>query len=241
MKSWIEANWLAPQNIRAITTLRSGGVSQGGFDSFNLADHVNDKIKHVQHNRQILADSLELPAKPYWLQQVHGNKVVKVDYSNHYQQADASFTDQKGWVCAILTADCLPVLLVSQDGTMIAAVHAGWRGLLSGIISHTVKALAKQNIIAWLGPAIGKECFEVGDEVKDQFVMKSAIYNVAFKQKDRQHYLLDIYQLAKLELATLGITEIYGSNFCTVTEDQRFYSYRRDGETGRMATLIWRD
>ena len=140
-----------------------------------------------------------------------------------------------------MTADCLPILLSSKDGGIIAALHAGWRGLLNGIISRTVKALGKQHLIAWLGPAIGANCFEVGTEVKDQFVSKSAMFNAAFTQNNQHHFLADIYQIARLELEALGITGVYGGGFCTVTDHQRFYSYRRDGETGRMATLIWRD
>ncbi len=241
MKHWIDADWPAAQNVHAITTLRSGGVSTNPFASLNVADHVHDEAENVRDNRKVITQMLNLPTEPVWLQQVHSNRVIQLTHNTADPQADASFTHQSGIVCAIVTADCLPILLSSKDGGIIAALHAGWRGLLNGIISRTVKALGKQHLIAWLGPAIGANCFEVGTEVKDQFVSKSAMFNAAFTQNNQHHYLADIYQIARLELKALGITGVYGGGFCTVTDHQRFYSYRRDGETGRMATLIWRD
>ncbi len=241
MKHWIEPDWPVAGNIHAASTLRSGGVSQGRFSSLNLADHVNDNISDVQENRQKIAELLALPADPVWLQQVHSNRVVNINQQTEVEAADASFTERAGVVCAVLTADCLPVLLASKDGSIICAIHAGWRGLLSGIISKAVNALNNKELIAWLGPAIGENCFEVGKEVKDQFIAKSTNYNKAFQQKSKQHYLANIYQIAGIELAGLGIYQVYGGGFCTVTDKQQFFSYRRDGETGRMATLIWRD
>ncbi len=241
MKHWIEPDWPVANNIHAATTLRSGGISQGRFSSLNLAYHVNDQTKNVRENRKIITKMLDIPAEPIWLEQIHSNRVVKINHKTGIERADASFTNLANTACIILTADCLPILLASTNGSIIAAIHAGWRGLLSGIISNTVTALGSNKLIAWLGPAIGANCFEVGKEVKDQFVAKSAIFNDAFKQKNQQHYLADIYQLATLELASLGITQVYGGGFCTVTDRQRFFSYRRDGKTGRMATLIWRD
>jgi YfiH family protein len=156
------------------------------------------------------------------------------------ETADASFTDQAGIVCVVLTADCLPVLVCSQDGQKIAAIHAGWRGLLAGIISNTIAAMQTSDVLVWLGPAIGPDCFEVGTEVREGFVEKSCAFASAFSAAKEGKWLADIYQLARIELANIGITRIYGGGFCTVTESNRFFSYRRDHVTGRMATLIWR-
>jgi YfiH family protein len=157
------------------------------------------------------------------------------------QQADAAYADESGVVCAVMTADCLPVLVCSTDGMQVAAIHAGWRGLLAGVIGNTVAAMQRQNLLVWLGPAIGPDCFEIGAEVRDAFLEKSAAYSSAFKEQGGGKCLADIYQLARIELAGLGITDVYGGTHCTVTEHERFYSYRRDTQTGRMATLIWRD
>jgi polyphenol oxidase len=157
------------------------------------------------------------------------------------QQADASYAAVSGVVCAVMTADCLPLLLCDVEGTQVAAIHAGWRGLLAGIIGNTVAAMQRRNLLVWLGPAIGPECFEVGAEVRAAFLEKSADFSVAFKQHDSGKWLADIYQLARIDLLALGINKVFGGNFCTVTEQDRFYSYRRDKVTGRMATLIWRD
>jgi len=239
--NWIEPDWPVKSNIHAATTLRVGGLSKGVFKSLNPALHVNDNSETVLANRKAISQMLNLPSDPIWLEQVHGDRVIKIDKNTALQQADASYTDQAGVVSVVMTADCLPVLLASSDGTEIAAVHAGWRGLLAGIISNTAAMFKSDNVIAWLGPAIGPDCFEVGGEVKESFTAKSNDFSSAFKQTSKEKYLADIYQLARLELAVLGITRVYGGDFCTVTDAQRFYSYRRDGETGRMATLIWRD
>jgi len=239
--NWIEPDWPAKSNIHAAVTLRSGGLSKGVFQSLNPALHVNDNPETVLANRKTISQMLNLPSAPIWLEQVHSDRVIKIDKDTALQQADASYTDQAGVVSVIMTADCLPVLLASSDGAEIAAVHAGWRGLLAGVISNTVAMFKSDNVIAWLGPAIGPDCFEVGGELKESFVAKSNNFGSAFTQTSEGKYLADIYQLARLELAALGITQVYGGDFCTVTDKQRFYSYRRDGETGRMATLIWRD
>jgi len=239
--NWIKPDWPAATNIHAAVTLRSGGLSSGGFESLNPALHVNDNAETVMGNRKLISQMLELPGEPVWLEQVHGNGVIRVDKNTALQQADASYTEQAGVVCAVMTADCLPVLLATADGTQIAAVHAGWRGLLAGVISNTLALFNSKNIIAWLGPAIGPDCFEVGRDVQSSFVSKSVKFRPAFKQTSEDKYLADIYQLATTELAMLGINQVYGGDFCTVTDKQRFFSYRRDGETGRMATLIWRD
>ena len=239
--NWIKPDWPVAKSIHAAVTLRTGGMSQGAFSSLNPALHVNDKLKNVLNNRKTLSAMLDLPSEPVWLEQVHGNRVIKAGLRTQPEQADASYSEQTGVVCAVMTADCLPILLTNTEGTKIAAIHAGWKGLLAGVVRQTVKALEASNIIAWLGPAIGPDCFEVGSEVKNAFVNKSDLFAAGFKQKNQNKYLADIYQLATIELATMGVTQVYGGGFCTVTDKERFYSYRRDGETGRMATLIWRD
>ncbi len=239
--NWIKPEWPAPKNVHAAVTLRLGGSSRGKFNSFNLADHVNDDPVAVQNNRKKLVQMLALPNNPIWMEQVHSNRIVKVDKLTRIEQADASYTDLAGIVCAVLTADCLPILLAATNGTTIAAVHAGWKGLLTGVISNAVQSIGTTEIIVWLGPAIGCECFEVGSELRNAFVNKATEFDIAFRPTNQDKYLADIYQLASIELSMLGISKIYGGNYCTMSNTEKFYSYRRDGETGRMATLIWRD
>lgn len=240
-KHWLEADWPAPANVHSVTTLRTGGVSEDSFASLNPATHVGDNLDSVYQNRKIIKFMLNLPSEPVWLNQTHSNRAVNAVATPSLQQADASYTDQPGVVCAVMTADCLPLLVCSNDGSEIAAIHAGWRGLLEGVIDNTLSTLNNNDVLVWLGPAIGPECFEVGAEVRDSFVAKSPDSALAFKQKNDEKWLADIYQLARIILAKLGVNKVYGGNFCTVTEAARFYSYRRDKDTGRMATLIWRD
>jgi polyphenol oxidase len=253
IKHWLVPDWPAPANIHAATTLRTGGVSQGPYASLNPAAHVSDDTERVRQNRQLIREMLALPAEPVWLDQIHSNRAVKATKAASLQQADASYTDESGVVCAVMTADCLPLLVCSTDGEQVAAIHAGWRGLLAGVISSTINEMqippnsplcnrgARGDLLVWLGPAIGPDCFEVGAEVRDAFLEKSAAFNNAFKKRRDNKWLADIYQLARVELSALGITDVYGGNNCTFTEHERFYSYRRDAQSGRMATLIWRD
>ena len=240
--NWIKPDWPAPTNIHAAVTLRAGGISNGQFSSLNLADHVNDNPNHVKSNRETVGKLLKLPADPVWLQQVHGNHVIKAENIQPIvqAQADASYTNQPQTVCAVLTADCLPILLTDTKGSTIAAIHGGWKSLLAGVVANTVNAMGTIDLIAWFGPAIGATCFEVGEDVHTLFTTKNSAFNDAFTAHNEK-FLLDIYQLATIELASLGIAQVFGGNYCTVTDSERFYSYRRDGETGRMATLIWRD
>lgn len=239
--NWIKPDWPAASNIHAATTLRAGGLSKGHFSSLNPALHVNDNAERVMANRENITAMLNLPSSPVWLNQTHSDRVIKADDNIAcVAEADASYTDQSNIVCAIMTADCLPILLTNLEGSKVAAIHAGWRGLLAGIVSRTVASFNSQHIMAWLGPAIGPECFEIGPEVEAAFIKKSTVYSVAFTPHNKK-FFADIYQLARIELASIGITEIYGGGFCTMTDEQRFYSYRRDGETGRMASLIWRN
>jgi polyphenol oxidase len=232
-------DWPAPKNIHALTTLRTGGVSTGLYSSLNPATHVGDDPDLVMQNRTIIRETLALPAEPVWLQQIHSNTVVDAAKVEALPQADASYSHAANVLCTVMTADCLPLLVCSGDGACVAAVHAGWRGLLDGIITNTIMAMQSDNLLVWLGPAIGPACFEVGTEVREAFVKKSANFACAFKQQG-DRWLADIYQLARVELSFLAIDKIYGGDFCTVTEHERFYSYRRDKETGRMASLIWR-
>jgi len=241
IKPWLIPDWPAPANIHAATTLRHGGMSLGAYAGLNLALHVGDNADKVRQNRQLIHEMLQLPAEPVWLEQIHSNRLIKAEQGALLQQADASYTSEPRVVCAVLTADCLPLLVCDANGSQVAAIHAGWRGLLAGIIGNTVTALQSKDLMVWLGPAIGPDCFEVGTEVRDAFLVKSEAYTTAFKAQGNGKWLADIYQLARVDLAGLGITDVYGGHFCTVTEHERFYSYRRDKETGRMATLIWRE
>lgn len=238
----ITPDWPAPDKVKALTTTRQGGCSQEGYASFNLADHVNDAVDKVNRNRALLRQTFDLPGEPLWLKQVHGRQVVKAsaDYPG-IAEADASWTTDTGTVCAVLTADCLPVLFSSADGRRVAAAHAGWRGLHAGILTSTVLAsgIEPQDCLAWLGPAIGPEAFEVGLEVRQAFIDKDPKTDEAFEQKDESHWLCDIYKLARMELEQLGVTHIYGGGRCTFSDTESYYSYRRDGDTGRMASLIW--
>ncbi|MEO5574224.1 MAG: peptidoglycan editing factor PgeF [Gammaproteobacteria bacterium] len=247
-QDWISPEWPAPRSVRACTTTTCGGVSEVPYESMNLATHVGDSAAAVRENRRCLMEYLELPAQPLWLEQVHENYVVNAAGNcDGIPLADASFSDHPGPVCAVLTADCLPLLLCDHAGTRVAAVHAGWRGLAAGVIEAAVAALniAPQELMAWMGPAIGPRSFEVGDEVRDIFLQHDSAAGDAFLPAARQaahsrRWFADIYRLAKLRLSASGVSHVYGGNFDTFS-DTRFYSYRRSGVTGRMATLIWID
>lgn len=239
--NYLIPDWPAPANVHAATTLRSGGFSQGAYASLNLATHVGDDAGLVLQNRQLIKTLLALPSEPVWLEQIHSNYAVDANSVKPPVQADASYSNQANTVCVVMTADCLPLLVCDTEGQQVAAIHAGWRGLLDGVIAKTIKAMRNADFLVWLGPAIGPACFEVGTEVRDAFVAKSIQFSPGFSAQANGKWLADIYQLARIELATLGIANVYGGDFCTVTESGRFYSYRRDQQTGRMATLIWRD
>ncbi len=236
-------------NVAACMTTRVGGVSGGvysdvvGHGGLNLGTHVGDDPHVVQQNRALLR--AVLPAEPAWLTQVHGTQVLDAADVADAPQADASFTDRAGIVCAIMTADCLPVLLADVSGNVVAAAHAGWRGLAAGVLAQTVQRMrdaGAETIQAWLGPAIGPQHFEVGEDVRQVFMqhdMSFAACFVAVSGKPAK-YLADIYALARAMLKQHGVTMVTGGDACTVADVTRFYSYRRDGVTGRMAALIWR-
>jgi len=237
----IYPQWPAPAHVRAVSTTRTGGVSQPPYDSLNLASHVGDQDGAVQANRQQLAKQLDLTVEPVWLEQVHGDKVVNAALAAGTPPADASYTQQPGVVCAVMTADCLPVLFCDRQGEVVAAAHAGWRGLASGVLEATVAAMGApvDSLLAWLGPAIGPAAFEVGDEVRTTFVDRQAEATAAFSRSGNGRWLADIYQLARFRLASAGIDQIYGGGFCTFSDSHRFYSFRRQSTTGRMASLVW--
>jgi len=239
-RSWIPAQWPAPAHIRAGSTTRLGGVSQPPFDSLNLALHVDDDPQSVAINRQYLSDYLGLPNEPHWLTQVHGCDVSTDDVIT--KEADACMTQTAGRVCVVMTADCLPVLITDKQGTCVAAVHAGWRGLEQQAILQTIEKMpAKpQDLLVWLGPAIGSEAFEVGEEVRDQFLKQDQHFAEAFVASQQEgKWLLDIYNIARQQLAGVNVDNVYGGDLCTYQDAQRFYSFRRDNVTGRMASLIW--
>jgi len=238
---FILPDWPAPANVRAMVTTRVGGVSHAPYDSFNLAIHVGDDPAAVRENRARLRTALVLPAEPLWLKQVHGVAVVDAARAGIEPEADGAFAAQPGTVCAVLTADCLPVLLCNRAGTKVAALHAGWRGLAGGVIEAGVQALGVpgNELLAWLGPAIGPEAFEVGPEVRTAFIQQDAQAAQAFRTARDGKYLADIYLLARQRLQRLGVAAVYGGWFCTVTDGAHFFSYRRDGATGRMAALVW--
>lgn len=236
---FIFPDWPVPENIKATVTTRTGGYSQSPFNGFNLATHVEDEHDAVIKNRKMLTEALQLPSEPVWLEQVHS--AVAIEASNKNRKADASYTNQINTVCAVMTADCLPVLFCNKHGTQVAAAHAGWRGLADGILEATIDAMNEKTneLMVWMGPAIGPDVFEVGDEVRDAFIQVLPQAEQAFTQKNPGCWLADMYLLARQRLEQKGITDIYGGGYCTYTEKERFYSYRRDGKTGRMASLIW--
>jgi YfiH family protein len=239
---WIVPDWPAPAHVRAICTTRSGGISQGPYKSMNPADHVNDFVQDVAENRLLLQQSLALDSSPHWLQQIHSTKILDLDHKAHDFRADGSTTKHVDTHCVVMTADCLPVLLTDSNGQRVTAIHAGWRGLANGILEVGVQQFnEKQNVLAWLGPAIGPEKFEVGEEVIDMLAAGVKIKAGWYKPSPNNgKWLVDLYALARFRLQQAGVNDIYGGGFCTFSDEKRFFSYRRQGECGRMATLIWR-
>lgn len=241
-------DWPVPSNIRAAITTRQGGLSEGVYSSFNLGTHVNDDLEKVIANRELLVNQIELKKTPQWLEQVHGNKVVEAQDDGRVRTADACFTHQKGLACVVMTADCLPVLICDRQGTRVAAVHCGWRSLAQSILEKTLEKFSStpEDLFVYLGPAISKKHFEVGMDVLEAFfeTSRSAQHTdqiaASFLPGKRPlHFYADIYALAKADLDSLGIKNIFGGNACTFEESDTYYSYRRDGVTGRMASLIW--
>ncbi len=229
-------DWPAPAQVRAFSTTRAGGVSTGPWSGFNLGSRCGDEPQNVLHNRKLL--NRELPSPVRWIQQVHGHGVWAYSRDDSAEvKADATISFRPGEVCAVLTADCLPVFFCNERGDRVGIAHAGWRGLAAGVLESTIQALDEDpaSLMAWLGPAIGPAVYEVGAEVAESF--RSGREEAFVAQGDR--YLMDIYAIARIRLAEAGIRAVSGGGFCTFTDAERFYSYRRDGTTGRMAHLVW--
>lgn len=239
----IVPQWPAPPRVRAAFTLRGGGVSGPPFDTLNLGARVGDAPAAVAENRRRLTAQLQLPAEPRWLEQLHGTTVADLDAPGSAAacSADAAVTRRAACVCVIQVADCLPVLFATRDGSAVAAAHAGWRGLAAGVLEATVAQLgvAPHELLAWMGPAIGTQHFEVGEEVRSAFVTRHAAAGTAFSANARGHWQCDLAALARARLAAAGVTGVFGGECCTYSDPQRFFSYRRDGQCGRMAALIW--
>jgi len=237
--------WPVPEGVRAAFTLRSGGVSAPPFESLNLGAHVGDEAAAVAENRRRMCTQLCLPTEPAWIEQVHGTGVLDLDRSPQAPApgaaADAVIARRAGRVCAVQVADCLPVLFAACEGSVVGAAHAGWRGLAAGVLEATVAALGVEpgRLLAWLGPAIGREHFEVGDEVRTAFVGRDSRAALAFAGNRRGRWQCDLVALARQRLAALGVTAVFGGTWCTYADAARFFSYRRDGRCGRMAALVW--
>jgi hypothetical protein len=245
-RPWFEADWPAPQGVRALSTLRGdarSGMSKAPYGCFNLGDHVGDDPAAVAGNRRRLKLGAGLPSEPTWLSQVHGIGVADLDSPEAPGPADAAIARGSAKVCAILTADCLPIVFATGSGDTVAAAHAGWRGLAAGVIEAAVRAMRvpPETLVAWLGPAVGPKHFEVGTEVREAFLVDDPKAGEAFEPNARGRYMADLGMLARRRLQGLGVSRIYGGGECTFTQADRYYSHRRDGITGRQATLIWRE
>lgn len=228
--------------VHAVSTTRTGGFSLPPYDRLNLGTAVGDNADTVARNRGLLRAGLGLNREPFWLRQVHGNRVVVAGSTGTQEPADASYATEPGQTCAVLTADCLPVLFCDRAGTVVAAAHAGWRGLAAGVLETTLDRMLvpRERVMAWLGPAIGPRVFEVGDEVRTVFVDVDSGADVCFRESPRGRWLADLPQLASRRLRAAGVTGIHGGHWCTYENREQFFSHRRDrGLTGRMATLIW--
>lgn len=242
VNDWIIPDWCAPATVGALSTTRNGGVSEGPWQSLNVGTASGDNPADVARNRQLLNEAL--PAPPRWLKQVHGNLAVRHSGQDSLAagsvQADAQWSSEKGAVCVVLAADCLPVLFCDQQGTEVAAAHAGWRGLAAGVLESTVAAMSSpaSELLAWMGPAIGPAVYQVGDEVKAAFRQQESEGAEAFIA-DGDRWLFDLYAMARHRLKRAGVGHISGGGFCTFSDPQRFFSYRRDKVTGRMASLVW--
>ncbi len=242
IETCITPDWPVPANVRALQTTRSGGLSSKPYDSLNLGTHVGDVPMVVARNRMLLNSML--PSEPVWMEQVHGKTVASADAAGCVVTADACIARQRGSVCVVMTADCLPILLCDQQGSVVAAIHAGWKGLAAGVVEATVHAMRvdASQLMAWFGPAISQDAFEVGAEVREVFVSHDSASDTAFQpQAEEGKYHADLYALARLRLQALGVTQIYGGDRCSYRERETFFSYRRDGVTGRMGTFIWLD
>ncbi len=239
-KTWLWADWPAPENIRAGTTTRKPGFSQNQFAMLNLATHVGDDKYHVEKNRNFLVKHLKLSSPPYWLSQTHSNRIICLDDVVTDTNADGAYTTIKNRICTIMTADCVPLLFCNSTGTKVAAVHAGWKGICNGIIEKAVELLDKPStIMVWIGPCICAKHYEVGTDVYDSCRKHLSLTQTAFEQTDKNHWQCDLVSIVKIILKNRGIGAIYECGLCTYEQENLFYSYRRDGVTGRTASMIW--
>lgn len=238
---WIIPDWPAPPHVRAFCTTRAGGVSRGVHASLNLGLRTGDDPAAVAANRERLYAAL--PQPPRWLRQVHGSVVVEADALGDPPEADAAIARLPGTVCAVMVADCIPVLLTDRTGTVCAIAHAGWRGLAAGVVENVVRRMpgTPSDLLAWLGPGIGAGAFEVGADVREAFIARHAESEPAFTPHAPGKWLADLFLLARQQLHRAGVTGISGGGHCTYSDPHRFYSYRRDHTTGRMAAVVWRD
>lgn len=239
-KFWLDADWPAPKHIRAGTSIRTGGYSKAPYNELNIAHHVGDNPDDVKKNREALSDYLQLQSEPVWLKQTHSSNIISIDNTSGNRQADASFTKQKHKVCVIMTADCVPILLCNKDGTKIAAVHAGWRGICSGIIEKSLNAFSEpETVIAWIGPCISQEYYEVGIDVYENCLRQSHLLKNAFEQTNASHWQVNLVKIVRILMEKERVGLIHECGLCTYKMDEMFYSYRRDGTTGRAASMIW--
>jgi YfiH family protein len=236
----IQPNWQAPSSIHACCTTRRGGVSLAPFDAFNLGLHVGDRDTDVIENRRLLRESLALPSEPCWIDQTHGVHAVTLELDSN-RDADAAITRARGKIAVVMTADCLPILVCNREGSEVAAIHAGWRGLQAGVIETTLAALhsSVQDLMVWIGPGISQPCFEVGADVHAAFIDRVANAQACFSANRPGHWLCDLAGLAESVLRTAGVTEVARAPYCSYSDSDLFYSYRREPVTGRMASLIW--
>ncbi|KZN12306.1 peptidoglycan editing factor PgeF [Marinomonas sp. TW1] len=238
--SYIKPNWPAPSTVKGFVSTRKGGVSRPPLNTLNLGGHVGDEPQAVATNRGQFARQINMPENVVWLNQVHGTEVVSLPTNEQIDSADAAYSKSIGQVCAVLTADCLPVFFCDLAGQQVAVAHAGWRGLCAGVLESTLAEFDEpKQVMAWLGPAIGPSAFEVGQEVYEAFCARDVSAHVAFKVISEGKWLADLYALARQRLELAGVERIYGGDYCTYTDEERFFSYRRDGQTGRMASVVW--
>ncbi len=239
-KLWINAVWPAPKNIRAGTSIRTGGHSKAPYNNLNLAQHVGDDQNNVDANRKLLIDHLKLQSEPVWLNQTHSSNIISIDNTPINREADASFTTKQHQVCAVMTADCVPILFCNKSGTKVAAIHAGWKGICGGIIENAIEIFSEpEAILVWIGPCISKERYEVGKDVYDSCLKHSNLIKNAFTQSSIGHWQADLVKIVRILMENMGVGAIYECNLCTYNMDELFFSYRRDGNTGRTASMIW--